>query len=270
MTKLSSKPSAARGPRLASSLALVSAALFVSGAQAAPALALSGASAARSGGGGPAVTARTGPSGAVTAPPRAVRGEPAQITVVGRGNVRAAPDAMRLNVGVEVRRDRAAEAFAAVKQARARLAEALSGAGIALEDLRTDGLAFGAEYGDDARVTGYRASQAVEAVLRDLSRADAVVDAVAAVGEEARINGVSFEVSETGPLVEQARAAAYRDALAKARHFAALTGRRVGRVVRLEEEGDVPTPRFAMADSAFLSPGHGSVTAAVRVVYELV
>jgi uncharacterized protein YggE len=117
---------------------------------------------------------------------------------------------------------------------------------------------------------GYRAAQGVEAMLRDLSKADAVVDAVAAVGEEVRLNGISFEVSKAEALVGAARAAAYEDAAAKAKQYATLTGHEVGRIVKIEEEGEASPSRFAMAEKASINPGHGSVSVVVRVVYELV
>ncbi|MGN9842200.1 SIMPL domain-containing protein [Nonomuraea sp. H19] len=204
--------------------------------------------------------------------PSEVLGGRAEITVVGRGSVTATPDTMRLYVGVEVRKGAAAEAFASVKSARASLADALLKAGVAKTDVQTSGLGFGADYQPDGtKIAGYRASQNVEVVLRDLSRADAVVDAVAAVGEDVRINGISFEVSKIEPLIAQARAAAYRDALAKGQAYAALSGRRLGRVVKLEEEeADTPAPRFAQADASFISPGQGTVTMRVRAVYELI
>ncbi|MEV0151405.1 MULTISPECIES: SIMPL domain-containing protein [unclassified Nonomuraea] len=197
-------------------------------------------------------------------------GEPAQLAVVGRGTVQGPPDVMRLSVGVEVRRDRAAAAFSAAKATRARLAAAVQGAGISVNDLRTENLTLGAEYKDGAQVVGYRASQGVEVLLRDLSRADALIDAVAAVGDEVQINGVTFEISKGEALVQQARAAAYRDALAKARQLAALAGRHVGRVVRMDEQAEAPTRQYAMADGAFVSPGESSVSVIVNVVYELV
>ncbi|MGW7480961.1 SIMPL domain-containing protein [Nonomuraea muscovyensis] len=234
------------------SVVLASAAFALLGAQAAPALALSA-------------------SASASAPPAVASGR-AEITVVGKGSVSAAPDAMRLYVGVEVHKGRAAEAFAAVKSARAKLTEALASAGIAGSDMQTSGLGFGADYHQDGiKVAGYQASQNVEVLLRDLSKADAVVDAVAAVGEEVRINGISFEVSKVQPLVAKARAAAYRDALVRAQEYAALSGRKLGRVVKLEEESDTPTSRFALAaDQSFISPGQGAVTVTVRAVYELI
>jgi uncharacterized protein YggE len=215
---------------------------------------------------GPALAA----SGGSAVSTRTAKGEATELTVVGRGTVQTTPDVMRLNVGVEVRKDRAGDAFAAVKAAAARLSDALLAAGVAASDLRTNGLSLGAEYEKYPKVVGYRASQGVEALVHDLSKADAVVDAVAAVGEEVRLNGISFEISKAESLVKAARAAAYDDALAKARQYAALTGHEVGRVVKLEEEGDGSPSRFALAEKSSISPGHGSVTVAVRAVYELV
>ncbi|GAA2270711.1 hypothetical protein GCM10010149_10150 [Nonomuraea roseoviolacea subsp. roseoviolacea] len=198
-------------------------------------------------------------------------GEPAQLTVVGQGTVQAPPDVMRLSVGVDVRRDRASSAFSAAKAARARLAAAVQGAGISVNDMRTENLTLGAEYKDGPQVVGYRAAQGVEVILRDMSRADAVIDAVAAVGDEVQINGISFEVSKAEALLARARAAAYRDALGKARQLAALAGRHVGRVVKIDEQSD-SSPRFSLAgaDAAFVSPGQSSISVIVNVVYELV
>ncbi|NUW32090.1 SIMPL domain-containing protein [Nonomuraea sp. SMC257] len=178
---------------------------------------------------------------------------------------------MRLSVGVDVRRDRASSAFSAAKAARARLAAAVQGAGISVNDMRTENLTLGAEYKDGPQVVGYRAAQGVEVILRDMSRADAVIDAVAAVGDEVQINGISFEVSKAEALLARARAAAYRDALNKARQLAALAGRHVGRVVKIDEQSD-STPRFSLAgaDAAFVSPGQSSISVIVNVVYELI
>ncbi|MFG3438711.1 SIMPL domain-containing protein [Nonomuraea sp. NPDC047897] len=233
------------------SVVLACTAFTLLGAQAAPALAL---------------------SGSASAPPAVASGR-AEITVTGRGSVSATPDAMRLYVGVEVHKGRASEAFAAVKTARAKLTRALASVGIASADMQTSGLGFGAAYQQDGvKVAGYQASQSVQVLLRDLSKADAVVDAVAAVGEDVRINGISFEVSKVESLVAKARAAAYRDALVRAQEYASLSGRRLGRVVKLEEESDTPTSRFAAlaADQSFISPGEGAVHVTVRAVYELI
>ncbi len=193
------------------------------------------------------------------------------ITVVGEGAVVAAPDVMRLNAGVEVRRRSAAEAFAEVRTAAARLSEALRGAGIAEEDLRTTELSLGPEYETYPKVSAYRAAQGVEVVIRDLARADRVIDAVAGVGEEARLHGVAFEVSDPSAALGRARDRAFADAAAKAAQYAELAGRRLGGVVSVSEEVERgPQPlRFAAAveDAGSVSPGRQTLTAVVRVGY---
>ncbi|MGN9779996.1 SIMPL domain-containing protein [Nonomuraea sp. ZG12] len=193
------------------------------------------------------------------------------ITVVGEGAVAAPPDVMRLHAGVEVRRRSAAEAFAEVRAAAARLTEALRGAGIAGEDLRTTELSLGPEYEAYPKVSAYRAAQGVEAVIRDLARADQVIDVVAGVGEEARLNGVAFEVSDPAAVLRRARDRAFADAAAKAAQYAELAGRELGGVVSVSEEVEQgPQPlrvAAAMEDTGSVSPGRQTLTVVVRVGY---
>jgi len=193
------------------------------------------------------------------------------ITVVGEGAVAAAPDVMRLHAGVEVRRQSAAEAFAGARAAAVRLAEALRRAGIAAEDLRTTELSLGPEYEVYPKVAAYRAAQGAEAVIRDLSRADEIIDTVAGVGEEARLNGVAFELSDPARVLRDARARAFGDAAAKAAQYAELAGRPLGRVVSVSEEVERgPQPMrvaAAMEEQSSVSPGRQTLTVVVRVGY---
>lgn len=192
--------------------------------------------------------------------------------MVGEGAVYTAPDVMRLLAGVEVREAGPGEAFAASRRAAARLTGALLAAGIAETDLRTGELSLGPEYEAYPEVSGYRAAQGVEAVVRELDKADTIINAVAEVGEEIRLNGLVFEVSEAGQALETARARAFADAAAKAAHYAGLAGRPLGRVVSIgEESGAPPQPLTAVAEAmradGSISPGRQRLTVAVRVVY---
>ncbi|SFJ22969.1 hypothetical protein SAMN05216275_107145 [Streptosporangium canum] len=197
-----------------------------------------------------------------------------QITVVGEGNLSSIPDVMRLTAGVEVRRSSASTAFADARKAAAKLTEALLGTGIAAKDLQTNELSLGPVYDNYPVVAGYRAAQGVEAVVRDVDSADKVIDAVAAVGEEARLNGVSFEVSDTHKMLKAARDAAFEDARARAEQYAELAGDELGRVVSITEEGGTPPSPVMFggalaADKASISPGQQNISVRVRVVYEL-
>lgn len=197
-----------------------------------------------------------------------------QITVVGEGSMAAAPDVMRLNAGVEVRGKSAARAFAGARQAAAKLTGALLKAGIEARDLRTNELSLGPEYEDHPKVSGYRAVQGVETVVRDIGATDKVIEAVAAVGEEVRLNGLSFEVSNSRKVLEAARDAAFKDARARAEQYARLSGGELGRVLEISEE-EVTPPRpmmfgaAAIADRDSISPGQQTFSVHVRVVYEL-
>ncbi|MGP3954824.1 SIMPL domain-containing protein [Nonomuraea sp. 3N208] len=196
------------------------------------------------------------------------------ITVIGEGAVLAAPDILRLHAGVEVRRASAAESFTAVRAAAARLADALRQVGIAAEDVRTVELSLGPEYETYPKVAAYRAAQGVEVVVRDLTQADRVIDTVAGVGEEARLNGVAFELSSPADVLREARTRAFRDAAAKAAQYAELAGRPLGRVVSVSEDvkgGPQPLMTLAAAaadTSASISPGRQTLTVTVEVGYD--
>lgn len=196
-----------------------------------------------------------------------------RITVTGEGAVPAVPDRMRLSAGVEVRRAEAGEAFTAVRAAAARLTRALVEAGVAAEDLRTNELSLGPEYVTYPKVAGYRAAQGVEAVVRALDSADRVIDAAVAVGEEVRLNGVTFEVSDPAGALARARERAFADAAAKARQYAELAGRPLGGVLSVSDEvpgGQQPVLHAAaMEDGSSVSPGRQTLSVSVRVVYAL-
>ncbi|MBB4916035.1 SIMPL domain-containing protein [Streptosporangium saharense] len=197
-----------------------------------------------------------------------------QVTVVGEGSVSSAPDIMRLNTGVEVRHASASQAFAAARVAAAKLTSALRQAGVATEDLRTSELSLGPEYENYPKVSGYRAAQGVEAVVRDLESADRVIEAAVAVGEEVRLNGLSFEVSDSRGALTAARDLAFADARTRAEQYASLAGRELGRVVTISEESVTPPRPVAYgagfaAEKASVSPGQQTVSVSVRVVYGL-
>ncbi|WP_043638329.1 SIMPL domain-containing protein [Nonomuraea candida] len=199
------------------------------------------------------------------------------ITVLGEGGVSAAPDMLRLHAGVEVRRASAAEAFAAVRAAAARLSQALRAEGIAPEDLTTADLSLGPEYEAYPKVSAYRAAQGFEVVVRDVTHADQVIDTVAGTGEEARLHGVTFELSDQGAALGEARSRAFADAAAKAAQYAGLAGRPLGPVVSVSEEHrpGLPVPmtrRMPMmaAEQAppSVSPGRQTLMVVVRVGYD--
>lgn len=180
----------------------------------------------------------------------------AGIVVTGEGAADAAPDLAVVRVGIEARRPTMAEAREANASAQARLLEAVRGLGVESADIQTEQLSLQAEYDyTDAgrQLRGYLATNTVRVRLHDVSRAGAVVDAaVAAGGDDARVDGVSFEIEDPTALRVEARRRAVADARVKAEQLAAELGATVGEPIFIEEVGvSAPGPiMMRMAASA--------------------
>ncbi|HET8971336.1 MAG TPA: SIMPL domain-containing protein, partial [Candidatus Nanopelagicales bacterium] len=89
-------------------------------------------------------------------------------------------------------------------------------------------------------------------------------------GPVARIDSLTFGISEPAQAQAQARAAAFADARRRAEQYADLAGRTLGAVVQVVEGGAevIPVPRArVMAASASMpvEGGEQSVSASVRV-----
>ncbi|MEU6122243.1 SIMPL domain-containing protein [Streptomyces sp. NPDC047123] len=235
----------------------------------------------------PAASAVAAPAAAppVTAAVQA----PTTVTVTGTGSATAAPDMAVLTAGVEVTGPTADQALAAQGTAAKALLAAARTAGVAERDIRTESLALTPVYGDDGgkgddgddgddgeKVTGHRASQTFSLTIRDIDRTGAVIQAVVdAAGDAARIQAVAFDVEDPSALRAKARTAAFKDARAKATQYAKLTGRRLGRLVRLDESDggrarpvQMPVGAFAK-DSVPVAPGRIQDEVSVTAVYEL-
>lgn len=195
------------------------------------------------------------------------------IVVTGEGRADAAPDLAVVRVGVEARRPTMAEAREANATAQARLLEAVRGLGVAPADIQTEQLSLQAEYDyTDAgrQLRGYLATNMVRVRLRDVSRAGAVVDAtIAAGGDEARVDGVSFEIEDPTALRVEARRRAVADARVKAEQLAAEIGATVGEPIFIEETGvAVPGPvmmRMAAGADAATPVEAGTLETSVSV-----
>ena len=87
---------------------------------------------------------------------------------------------------------------------------AFSAGGVEPRDIATANVTMWPEYGEDRRrVEGYQAQNTLSVRLRDIAAAGGLLDTVAGViGDEIVINGLSFAISDTEPVLESARSAA--------------------------------------------------------------
>lgn len=159
------------------------------------------------------------------------------LTTSGVGVVRVAPDVAEWSFGVQTEAATAREALRRNGEEIAAVIAALKAAGIAPQDLRTQQVAlYPRSSPEGTQVVGYTASNTVSAVVRNLSKAGAVVDAAAEAGAN-QIFGPTLSVSSSDEVYEQALEKAYDAAVARAKVLAAKAGVTLGEPLSIVEGG---------------------------------
>ncbi len=206
---------------------------------------------------------------------------PRTIAVTGSGSAHDAPDLLTLSMGVECRRDTVSAAYGDAGRTSAAITAALRDHGIDSRDITTSGLNVRAELnwqeGRGQTVTGYLAASMLRVRIRTLAdSAEILAAAVAAGGDDVRLNGLELGFADPGAVTARAREAAWADAVSTAGHFASLAGASLGRVLSLAQQTGYTAPipvagmqRAVAADSLTVETGESSVSATVDVVWEL-
>ncbi|MGY3317722.1 SIMPL domain-containing protein [Arthrobacter sp. TE12232] len=206
---------------------------------------------------------------------------PRSISVTGTGSAEAVPDLLTLSVGVECRRATVAEAYGDAGTRSAAITSALRQHGVDGPDMSTSGLNVRAEVnwqeGRGQTVTGYLASSTLTIRIRTLSASSEVIAAaVAAGGDDVRLNGLTLGFADSAGVEVRAREAAWQDARTTAAHYADLSGTGLGRVLSLTQHTGFQPPvpvakmqRAVSAEALTVEAGESSVTATVGVVWEL-
>jgi uncharacterized protein YggE len=203
------------------------------------------------------------------------------ITVTGVGTVSVVPDAVRFNATVSTIGSTNAAALASASRSAAAVRTALKDAGIAVKDIRTANISVYPEYSytqeTGNKITGYRASQTFDVLVRTASKAGAIIEAVVtAGGDNIQLGGVSPTTLNPTVATEGARAAAVANARSKASSYAKLLGTSIGKVLSLEEQSSpvysspFPMAKAAEADSAVqIDLGEQDVTVTITVRWKL-
>jgi len=216
-----------------------------------------------------------------------------RIWVSREGSVTLEPDLAMLNLGVETTGKTVAAARAEAATAMDAMVTSLKSNGSAAIDIQTqffnlspqcqwtEVLENGIRTSKQV-LTGYRVTNNAAIKIRELKNVGPIIDDVSeAGGDAARINGISFTVVDTSPLMVSLRADAVADAIAKANQLVNLTGVDLGRLVFISEtDGNAPQVRafpeanFAMAVSSFapstsISGSELEITMSVQAVFEI-
>jgi uncharacterized protein YggE len=202
------------------------------------------------------------------------------ITVTGVGTVSVVPDAVRFNATVSALASTNAAALSSASKSAAAVRAALTAKGIATKDIRSANISVYPEYNwtqeTGTKITGYRASQSFDVLVRTASKAGSIIEAVVtAGGDNVQLGGVIPVTLNPSLATEDARAAAVANAKSKASSYAKLLGTSIGKVLSLEEQSSpVYSSPFPMAkaeaDSAVqIDLGEQDVTVTITVRWTL-
>ena len=198
--------------------------------------------------------------------------------------VKARPDIVTVGAGVSTDAPTAVAAMQQNAKAMDAVIAKIRALGISGNDVQTAGISLNANYDYDQQARkqvfrGYRASNTVNVILRDVSKAGSVLDALVAAGAT-DINGPSFAIDNDKPAKDQARKAAMETARAQAMDYARMAGYANIRLLEINEAVSYGrgVPMMAMknvsadavAAPAPIEPGLVGASVTVTVKYEMV
>lgn len=165
------------------------------------------------------------------------------VTVSGRGTVSVEPDMAQMNVSFSRTEQTTRLAQEAIGKIAAQVLAILKDSGIEDKDITTASLRFYPEYEwlpNRSIPLGQRAEQSVDFSIRDIAqdseKVSRIIDRLSEI-DGIMMNRIDFSVADkTEPFV-RSRELAFEKAMRKAEQYAALSGRKVGRVLSLSEGG---------------------------------
>lgn len=211
--------------------------------------------------------------------------EPPTIRVSGTGRVSAAPDMAEISIGVSSSGKTAQVALTKNVTEMTNLMNAFKVKEIADKDIQTSQIQVQQIYENDPqtrtqRAIGYSVTNTVTVRVRKIAELGSLLDAVVQAGAN-QIYGVSFRISETEKLLDQARVKAVADAKRKALQLANEAGVELGAIRNIvEADGFMPSPmpmsfgRGMMAAPAAapmpISAGEQDLSVTVNVSFAIV
>lgn len=198
------------------------------------------------------------------------------LVVHGSGTVYGEPDIALLTLGVDVTQPNVKDALSGADRTMQAVRQVFLNGGVAAADIRT--VAFNVWREDihdrNGTVTGerYHVVHSYQVTLRDLAKLGDLLAAAVDAGAN-NVQGIQFSMADPAALQARARAAAMRDAQARAQQLATLAGVTLGPPVSIEETSTpLASPAVAMAavrvgGGAPVQGGQLAVRAEVTVRY---
>ncbi|WP_136439262.1 SIMPL domain-containing protein [Pacificoceanicola onchidii] len=202
------------------------------------------------------------------------------LTVSGQGTVTAVPDMARLSLGARALDKTALGAMNQTSETLEAVLARLTELGLDPRDVQTSALRLDQRWRNGSlskgqEFEGYEASNMLTIRVRDLDRLGDVLQAVLDDGANSLAN-LQFDVADPRPLQDEARRAAVRDAMDKARLYAGAAGVRLGPVLSITDSAspmvasrDMPVVAFAEAARVPVAAGEITLRGQVTIVFGL-
>ncbi len=211
----------------------------------------------------------------------AAPGKPAKISVSGSGSVSMMPDQATIDASVVTNADASGQAMDENNRRYAAIVDAATHAGVARKDVTLS--YYNVNYVPKPAAPampqpyqryGFTVDRSFQIVVRNMSHAGSVVDAVTRAGAT-NITGVRFGLSNPAAARAQAMQKAVADARAQAESLAKAAGLHLTRIASITTGGGGPILPLAMKMNAAAAPmptefdsGNVTVTVNVSIVFD--
>ena len=208
-----------------------------------------------------------------------------QVYVQGQGSIRVDPDLAYVNLGVVTQAPEADDAQTKNAINMRNILAALGELGIKGEDIETSYFnvypvyRYSEEKGD--QITGYRVSNTISVMLKDLAKVGEVIDVAIKTGAT-NVNSVRFTLSNEEPWQDKALTLAVENGRRKAGVMAAAAGEKLGPIMVIRDPNTQFEPYYAgnemmvkmVASSdrgmpTYIQPGKLEIKAIVEMVFAL-
>ncbi len=199
------------------------------------------------------------------------------VMVTGVGTVDATPDAVSIDLAVQVGAPDPAASMRQAAEQLEKLLGVLDAARVTSADRQTTGMRSNPSWDHERNVeSGFETSYSLHVVVDDLGGAGALVERAAQeCGTALRLHGFALLVRDPEPHLRVAREQAVLACRSQAEQLAAAAGCTLGRLVLLREGGDGPRAArlehmsIKRPSGIAVEPGEQGMTVVVTATYEL-
>ncbi|MDO8551168.1 MAG: SIMPL domain-containing protein [bacterium] len=203
-------------------------------------------------------------------------------TVSGVGKATAPPDIAKINLGITSSATTVKDAQTQANTIMNKITSDLKKQEIEDKDLKTVSYYINPNYDFSQgrqKINGYQVNISLEVKVRDLDKANSVIDTATADGANL-VGNLKFTVNDNKlkDLQKQARDAAIKEAKEKAESMAQSAGIRLGRIVNIQETGTTPIVRPMLAlekpadgqgGGTSIERGEQEITLTISLSYEI-